>query len=152
MTANRPNQIKNPLTLIAVFAGLAEVAATGVLPILEGQVQNIFVWYVIIFPFVLVLAFFFTLNFNHRVLYSPGDFQDERHFMETLSATYAKVAVETEKLRNFWKPDWKVNIQNERRLKSWLNSNGLDSRSITFFLRNEMFSDARRRALSDLGI
>jgi hypothetical protein len=152
MAAKVPRQIKNPLTLIAVFAGLAEVAATGVLPVLEGEVQNIFVWYVMLFPFLLVIAFFVTLNFNNRVLYAPADFRDERHFMETLTATYAGGTNETETLRNFWKPEGVINRRNERRLKDWLKSNGLDSGSITFFLGNELFSDARRRAVSDLGL
>lgn len=32
-------QVGNPLTLIAVFASLAEVAATAALPALDGAVQ-----------------------------------------------------------------------------------------------------------------
>jgi len=152
MVSKVPRQIKNPLTLIAVFAGLAEIAATGVLPLLEKDIQNIFIWYVMLFPVLLVVAFFVTLNFNYRVLYAPTDYRDERHFMETLTATFAKDTSETEKLRNFWKPDGTVNRSNEIRFKNWLKSNGLDSESITFFLRNELFSDARNRAVSDLGL
>lgn len=152
MAAKAPRQIKNPLTLIAVFAGLAEIAATGALPVLEGGVQSTFVWFVMLFPILLVVAFFVTLNFNHRVLYAPGDFRDERHFLKTLSATFSSGAEETETLRKYWKPKGSVNRGNERRLKGWLKSNGLDTESITFFLRNELFSDARRRAVSDLGL
>jgi hypothetical protein len=38
-----------------------------------------------LFPLVLVAAFFITLNFNPRVLYSPQDFRDERYFVATVS-------------------------------------------------------------------
>ena len=51
MVSQKPlRQISNPLTLIAVFAGLAEVAATTVLPMLSGTIQETFVWYVMLFP------------------------------------------------------------------------------------------------------
>ena len=33
-------QVSNPLTLIAIFASLAEIAATAVLPLLDGAVQG----------------------------------------------------------------------------------------------------------------
>ena len=42
-------QVSNPLTLIAIFASLAEIAATSVLPIVKGEVQGVFVWYVMLF-------------------------------------------------------------------------------------------------------
>lgn len=145
-----PRQVRNPLTLIAVFAGLAEVAATSVLPIIEGPVQLTLVWYVMLFPVLLVIAFFLTLNFNNRVLYAPNDFRDERHFLETLTATYSSGTQETDALRRYWKPEGSINKPNERRLKGWLKANGLNPESITFFLRNELFADARSRAVTDL--
>ena len=151
-TQSATRQVKNPLTLIAVFAGLAEVAATGVLPVLEGPVQQTFVWYVMLFPVLLVVLFFLTLNLKHRVLYAPSDFRDEKHFMETVSATYASAAEESEVLRRFWKPDGSIDRENENRLKEWLKRNGFDSQSITFFLRNQPFADARKRAVTELGL
>jgi hypothetical protein len=146
------HQVRNPLTLIAVFAGLAEVAATGVLPILSGTVQQTFVWYVMLFPVLLVVAFFVTLNYNHRVLYAPSDYRDEDNFLKTLVARYSGETKEAEVLRRYWKPNGQVNKENERKLKNWLRSNGLDAESITFFLANELFSEARKRAVADLGL
>jgi len=56
-------------------------------------------------------------------------------------------------LRSFWKPDGKtVDSTNEAQLKSWMSSNGIDNTSITMFLRAEHFSDARVKAVADLGI
>ena len=145
-----PQQIKNPLTLIAIFAGLAEVAATGVLPILNGSVQSTFVWYVMLFPVLLVIFFFVTLNFNHRVLYAPSDFRDEQHFLDAMRGEYAAKTTEGELLREFWKPGGVVNRPNEIRLKQWLRANGIDQESITFFLRNEIFAEARKNAVAEL--
>lgn len=74
--------VRNPLTVIAIFAGLAEVCATISLPNLDDAVQLKFVWFVMIFPILLVALFFFTLWKKHQVLYAPSDFQDETNFMQ----------------------------------------------------------------------
>lgn len=72
--------IKNPLTIIAIFAGIVEVGSTTVLPFLEPNVQLIYVWFLMVFPTALVVAFFVTLNFNHGVLYAPSDYQSDESF------------------------------------------------------------------------
>lgn len=74
-------KISNPLTIIGVFAGIAEVAGTSVLPLVSDSLQKIFIWYVMGFPVLLVLLFFITLNVNPKVLYAPSDFKDEKNFM-----------------------------------------------------------------------
>jgi hypothetical protein len=78
---NSTGLIKNPLTVIAIFAGLAEVSATIALPQLPVDVQAIFVWFVMLFPALLVSLFFFLLWFKHQVLYAPSDFANEDNFM-----------------------------------------------------------------------
>ncbi|UJP04933.1 MAG: hypothetical protein LZF61_08755 [Nitrosomonas sp.] len=40
----------------------------------------------------------------------------------------------------------------EGELKQWLRESGIDPESITFFLRNEAFAEARRKAVKDLGL
>jgi hypothetical protein len=74
--------ISNPLTVIAIFAGLAEVSGTAVLPFIGEANQVTYVWFLIIFPAYLVGLFFLTLNFNPRVLYAPSDFRDEENYMK----------------------------------------------------------------------
>lgn len=81
----RVKKIKNPLTIIGLFAGIAEIAGTTVLPLVSDTVQSIFIWYVMGFPVLLVVLFFLTLNFNPKVLYSPSDFADEKNFMALLT-------------------------------------------------------------------
>ncbi|MEZ1840302.1 hypothetical protein QVM62_20845 [Pseudomonas putida] len=77
----RIGHIKNPLTVIAIFAGIAEVFGTIVLPFVDSEVQPQFVSFLTAFPFFLVFLFFVTLWWNHRVLYAPSDYREERNFM-----------------------------------------------------------------------
>lgn len=81
---NNRSKVQNPLTIIAIFAGLAELAGTGVLIGLPLEIQRIFVWFVMGFPIGLVLSFFLVLVFKHEVLYAPSDFVDENHFVGLL--------------------------------------------------------------------
>lgn len=82
---NEKNKIQNPLTIIAIFAGLAEIAGTAVLLGLPLEIQRIFVWFVMLFPAGLVLIFFAVLAFKHKVLYAPSDFTNENLFVQILS-------------------------------------------------------------------
>lgn len=73
--------IKNPLTIIAIFAGIVEISATMVLPFILPEVQAIYIWFLIGFPSFLVAIFFLTLNFNNAVLYAPSDFSNDESFL-----------------------------------------------------------------------
>lgn len=75
------SKIENPLTVVAIFASLAEVASTAVLAALPLDIQKYFVWFVILFPVLLVVLFFLTWNFNNKVLYPPNQYTDEKHFV-----------------------------------------------------------------------
>jgi hypothetical protein len=74
--------IKNPLTIIAIFAGIAEVSGTLVLPFIYQSNQELFIYFLISFPSILVLLFFLTLNLNNKVLYAPSDYQDETNYIK----------------------------------------------------------------------
>jgi hypothetical protein len=73
--------VSNPLTIIAIFAGITEVGGTIVLPFLSATNQAQYMWFLILFPAALVLLFFGTLNFNHRVLYAPSDYREDSSFL-----------------------------------------------------------------------
>lgn len=79
------NHIKNPLTIVGIFAGLVEVSANLVLPFLNDKNQETYIWFLMIFPSGLVLIFFALLHWNHGALYAPSDFQDESNFVHVLS-------------------------------------------------------------------
>lgn len=76
--------IKNPLTIIAIFAAIAEISGTVVLPFIATENQATYVWFLIVFPILLIVLFFLTLNFNHRVLYAPSDYQNEDNFLRSM--------------------------------------------------------------------
>jgi len=73
--------IKNPLTVISVFAGIAEISGTIVLPFIDAQNQATYIWFLMLFPPFLVGIFFGTLNWNHKTLYAPSDYQNEDNFV-----------------------------------------------------------------------
>ena len=89
--------IKNPLTIIAIFAAIAEISGTIVLPFIAESNQGTYVWFLMIFPLLLVVLFFLTLNFNHRVLYAPSDYKDEKNFLKSFQP--ASPTEREEKLR-----------------------------------------------------
>ena len=37
--------VKNPLTIIAIFAGIAEVSGTVILPFISQENQGLYVWF-----------------------------------------------------------------------------------------------------------
>ncbi len=81
-------KISNPLTVVGIFAGIAEIAGTSVITFLTPNLQQIFIWYVMLFPILLVLLFFITWNFNPSVLYSPSDYQNEDNFIKIVTKAY----------------------------------------------------------------
>lgn len=89
--------IKNPLTIIAIFAAIAEISGTLVLPFIATSNQSIYVWFLIVFPVLLIILFFLTLNFNHKVLYAPSDYKNEENFLQSLPrATLAEKVLKIE--------------------------------------------------------
>lgn|GEM_PF-2656667 len=74
-------KISNPLTLISIFAGIAEIAGSIVLVQLPEKMQAIFVWFVMGFPLLLVILFFATLIKKPKVLYGPEDFSNDESFL-----------------------------------------------------------------------
>ena len=76
--------VGNPLTIIAIFAALAEVMGTISLGLIDKSLQPTFIWFIILFPTILVVLFFLTLNFNTRSIYAPSDFRNEDIFKSLL--------------------------------------------------------------------
>lgn len=72
------------MTIIAIFATLSETSAAVSLPFLDDDDRDIYIWFLISFPFYLLLLFFATLNFNYRSLYAPSDFEKGKHFIKVM--------------------------------------------------------------------
>lgn len=92
------NTIKNPLTIIGIFAALVEISGTAVLPFVSENNQLTYIYFLIIFPCFLVFSFFLTLNFNHKVLYAPSDYTNEDNFMKHFKRASSQESAN--KLRN----------------------------------------------------
>ena len=52
---------------------LTEASAAVSLPYINNEHQKIYVWFLVIFPSLLITLFFLTLNFNNKSLYTPAD-------------------------------------------------------------------------------
>lgn len=78
------SKITNPMTVIAIFAAISETSAAVSLPFLDNADREIYVWFLISFPFYLLFLFFITLNFNYRSLYSPSDFGKDKSFLKVI--------------------------------------------------------------------
>lgn len=72
------------MTIIAIFAAITETSAAVSLPFLDNDDRNVYIWFLISFPFCLILLFFVTLNFNYKALYSPSDFGKAKHFLKII--------------------------------------------------------------------
>lgn len=88
-------KVNNPLTIIAIFAALAEIASVVAINYVNSELHYIFIWFVMGFPVLLVTFFFATLNFNAKVLYAPSDFKDDQSFLQTLNVKQVSVSLET---------------------------------------------------------
>jgi hypothetical protein len=86
----KSGHISNPLTIIAIFAGLAEIGGTVILPLLSESNQSIFMWYVMGFPTLLVALFFYVLYHKREALYAPKDYENENNFISTLPEKSSK--------------------------------------------------------------
>lgn len=82
--------IKNPLTIIAIFAGIAEISGTLVLPLIQPASQELFVRFLMLFPPFLVALFFYVLWHKPHVLYAPSDYTDENNFFRMMGSATVK--------------------------------------------------------------
>jgi hypothetical protein len=87
MTVDKIKPINNPLTIIAIFAALSEIASTVAVTLIAPELQSRFLWFVMFFPAGIVLLFFLILFFKNSVLYAPSDFKDEKNFLIALGKT-----------------------------------------------------------------
>lgn len=86
-TMNPFTRLMNPITVIALFAGLSEASATTVLPYLDDASRQPYIWFLILFPSILVILFFLTLNFNPSALYTTPDCSNQPTTHDILDAS-----------------------------------------------------------------
>ena len=155
--AEIPKKVENPLTLIAIFSGVSEAITLGVLPILANSTQPLpspLIWFAALFPVLIVVLFFVTLNLNYKVLYAPSDFPHPEDFMAILQGDYGKLEVTGDELKGYWKPDGIINRDNEAKIRVWMTRNDLALSSISAFIysQDDEYIQARKKAVGELGI
>jgi len=77
---------RNPLGIIALFIsliyGVACVVLIASLNNLHGSEERLpLIWFIIIFPLVVLSVFTYLVIFHHKKLYAPSDYKDEKNFV-----------------------------------------------------------------------
>lgn len=89
---NIGNLVKNPLGIIGIFLGLIYGIAGLVTANLDKQSGNvtILIWFLVLFPVLLLGMFAYLVIYHHSKLYAPTDFVDEENCMMALEAGLKK--------------------------------------------------------------
>lgn len=75
---------RNPLGIIALFIVLVYAFAAlvvGASGNLQPNEREPLVWFLVLFPFIVLAVFAWLVSFHHDKLYAPSDFADEANFM-----------------------------------------------------------------------
>ena len=140
---------KNPLGIIALFIsliyGIAGTVLSSSLDNLKGPAERLpLIWFIILFPLVVLGIFAYLVIFHHKKLYAPSDYKDEKNFVniignkgvssdleevsnqlnslkseqdiEQLISSISKISKEIEKIRE---KSEKIPINNLWRLNHW---------------------------------
>jgi hypothetical protein len=91
---------RNPLGIIALFIVLLYAIAGLVLGVsatkLEPSERLPLVWFIVIFPFVVLGVFSWLVSKHHKKLYAPSDFKSDAAFLQALSPEVQRQRLEKE--------------------------------------------------------
>lgn len=80
---------RNPLGIVALFISLIYGFATLLLGISASALQPServpLVWFVVLFPILVLVCFYILVTRHHGKLYAPDDYRDDQSFLQTLS-------------------------------------------------------------------
>lgn len=98
---NTKNLAKNPLGIIALFISLIYGFACLVLSTsiknLDSESERLpLIWFIILFPLIILAAFLYLVINHHKKLYAPSDFRDESNFIETTNDNRQKERIQEE--------------------------------------------------------
>lgn len=87
---NAAGLTKNPLGIIALFISLIYgfaciVLSTSLTNMVTQDERLPLIWFIILFPILILLAFIFLVVNHHEKLYSPGDFREDNSFIRALN-------------------------------------------------------------------
>lgn len=91
MKNDRLGWIRNPMTIIALFVGLTELALSIVFSNSPSNVQPIILAFIVIFPSLCAIAFYLILWFRPQNFYGPSDYRSDKTYV-TMNKAVQKTA------------------------------------------------------------
>lgn len=96
---------RNPLGIIALFISLIYGFASLLLDSSAEKLTEAERWplilFIVLFPIMVLVAFYKLVTKHHGKLYAPGDFQDDKSFLRTLSPEEQEVRLQKEVKESF---------------------------------------------------
>ncbi|MEQ9268201.1 hypothetical protein [Marinobacter salarius] len=96
---------RNPLGIIALFISLIYGFASLLLDSAAEKLTVAERWplilFIVVFPIMVLVTFYKLVTKHHGKLYAPGDFQDDKSFLRTLSPEEQEVRLEKEVKESF---------------------------------------------------
>ena len=92
--------VKNPIGIIALFISMIYAFANLLLGVTASSLtpneRYPLIIFIIIFPIIVLTVFYLLVSRHHGKLYAPGDYQDDRSFLRTLSPEERELKLATE--------------------------------------------------------
>lgn len=97
---NARSLARNPLGIVALFIALIYGFATLLLGAtagtLEAAERQPLLWFVVLFPILVLVCFYLLVTRHHGKLYAPDDYRDDQSFLQTLTALQRDVRLDEE--------------------------------------------------------
>lgn len=98
---NAKGLTRNPLGIIALFVSLIYgfaclVLSTSIANLNNDSERLPLIWFIIVFPLVILVAFIYLVVNHHEKLYAPGDFRGDDSFIQTIDENKRKLKIRQE--------------------------------------------------------
>ena len=117
---NAKGLTRNPLGIIALFVSLIYGFACLVLSTSISNLNNYeerlpLIWFIILFPLIILMAFIYLVVNHHEKLYAPSDFRGDESFIQIIDENKRKLKInkEVENLESSPKSDI-IDIEEEK--------------------------------------
>ena len=135
---NTKGLTKNPLGIIALFVSLIYGFACLVLSTSISNMHNNterlpLIWFIILFPLIILIAFIYLVVNHHEKLYSPSDFRGDDSFIFTIDERKRKLKIkeEVENLEASPKSyETKENKNDNSEIETIITNQNLETKSI----------------------
>lgn len=99
--SNIKSLTRNPLGIIALFVSMIYgfsclVLSASITNLKDAYERLPLIWFVIVFPIIILAAFIYLVIFHHEKLYSPSDFRDDEAFIQTIDENKRNIRIQDE--------------------------------------------------------